>query len=79
MKNFDLRKFLAENRLPEAPVKEMASMSKLEGNEDYQFLLTQLKNIIKDEATYSQAVKIVEAVGELGLDLGYAEAVNDRT
>lgn len=78
MKNFDLRKFLAENRLPEAPVKEMASMSKLESNEDYQFFLNQLKSIVKDEAAYRQVVKIVEAVGELGLDLGYAEAVNDK-
>ena len=71
---FDLKKFIIENR---AAVKEMASTGKLESNEDYQFMIQQLKGIIKDEEQFKQVIKIVDSIGELGLDLGYAEAVND--
>lgn len=71
---FDLKKFIIENR---AAVKEMASTGKLESNEDYQFMIQQLKGIIKDEEQFKQVMKIVDSIGELGLDLGYAEAVND--
>lgn len=75
MDSFDLRKFIIENR---NPVKEMASTGKLEANMDYQFMIKQLESIIKDKNQLSQVMKIIDAVGELGLDIGYAEAVNDK-
>lgn len=71
---FDLRKFIVENR---TAVKELASLGKLESNKDYQFFIQQLRGIVKDERQFEQVMKIISAVGELGLDLGYADAVND--
>lgn len=78
MNKFDLRKFLVENRTAPTSVKEMASFGKMEGHEDYQFMIRQLEGLIKDEQVLAQVKRIVEAVGELGLDLGYAEAKNDN-
>lgn len=79
MNKFDLRKFLAENRTPPSSVEEMASFGKLEGHEDYQFMISQLEMLIKDKEVLAQVRRIVDAVGELGLDLGYAEAKNDMS
>jgi hypothetical protein len=77
MRNFNLRKFLAENRKPTG-MEEMASTSKLENHEDYKFMIQQLEAIVKDEQMLYKVKRIVDAVGELGLDLGYAERIKDQ-
>lgn len=77
MKNFDLRKFLAENRTQPTNFNEMASSGKLTGHEDYQFAMKQLEMLIKDKAVLGNVKQIVDMVGELGLDLGYAERTGD--
>lgn len=76
MDKFNLRKFIIENRVK--PVKEMASTGKLVQNQDFQFLITQAENLIKDTNTLQQVKKLLVTAGEIGLDLGYGESLGDQ-
>lgn len=77
--NFDIgswkSKMLRENK---EDVNEFTSTSKLDSNPDYKFLMNQLESYIKDEDTLRQVKKIASAIGELGLDVGYGEAIGDE-
>jgi hypothetical protein len=65
-----------EDKEDKKPLKEFTSTGKLTGHEDFKFLATQLTQLC-DKSNAKDCLRILMSVGELGLDLGYAEANSD--
>ena len=65
-----------EDKQDKKPIKEFTSTGKLTNHEDFKFLAQQLTQLCNKEDV-RDCLKILLTVGELGLDLGYADAKSD--
>lgn len=76
MSNFDLRKFLAENKTER--VDEFVSTGRLVDHPKFKEIVYELRTLVKDGSLHDRLYNLIEEAGELGLDLGYAGRKDDE-
>ena len=77
MSDFDLRKFLAENKTQR--VDEFVSTGRLVEHPKFKEIVYELRTLVKDSSLYDRLYNLLEEVGELGLDIGYSGRKDDAS